>query len=387
MGRILALLFMIIFATAVTAMAERASRRISLVPADQAAAAADTTPPAITITSPEVKRGVKLVSRETAVTVTGRAADAGGVSSVVINNQPAALDEQGNFSLELLLKPGDNRITVTATDIYKNSATEKFTISREAGPAPAKPAQAPAVAVTSGCYHALIIGINDYRSLDRLKTAVNDAQEVESILKRNFGFQTRLLLNPGRDAIMRELNELRKRVSDQDSVLIYYAGHGEFDRSAGKAFWLPVDAQRDDDSDWIIADNITASIKRLPARHVMIVSDSCYSGTLTRSSQTHLSPGERNAYLAKIKERSSRTLMASGGNEPVADGGGSGHSIFADSFLKALNDMDEPVFSADELFFKHIKSRVAGKSDQVPEYNEIRNSGHDGGDFVFVKAR
>jgi hypothetical protein len=147
-----------------------------------------------------------------------------------------------------------------------------------------------------------------------------------------------------------------------------------------------VDAQKDDPTEWIIADDITASIRRLSSRQVLIVSDSCYSGTLTRSAQTHLvNKGERDAYLRKMAERSSRTLMASGGNEPVADGGGSGHSIFADSFLRALQEINDSTFTADELFFGHIRSRVAGRSDQVPEYNEIRNSGHEGGDFIFVR--
>ena len=80
-------------------------------------------------------------------------------------------------------------------------------------------------------------------------------------------------------------------------------------------------------------------------------------------------------------------LMASGGNEPVADGGGSGHSIFADSFLKALREIDTSVFTADELFYQNIRSRVAGRSDQVPEYSEIRNSGHYGGDFIFMRRK
>jgi hypothetical protein len=79
--------------------------------------------------------------------------------------------------------------------------------------------------------------------------------------------------------------------------------------------------------------------------------------------------------------------MASGGNEPVADGGGSGHSVFARAVLDGLRGMRERVFTADELFHQYIKERVAGKSDQTPEYNPLRNSGHEAGDFVFVRVR
>ena len=47
--------------------------------------------------------------------------------------------------------------------------------------------------------------------------------------------------------------------------------------------------------------------------------------------------------------------------------------------------MEKNSFSAEELFYDQIKERVAGNADQTPEYNVIRNSGHDGGDFVFKR--
>ncbi len=75
----------------------------------------------------------------------------------------------------------------------------------------------------------------------------------------------------------------------------------------------------------------------------------------------------------------------SGGNEPVSDSGNGGHSVFADAFLKALKEEDKTSFTAEELYYGYIKKSIAGKSDQVPEYNTIKNSGHDGGDFVFKK--
>jgi hypothetical protein len=49
--------------------------------------------------------------------------------------------------------------------------------------------------------------------------------------------------------------------------------------------------------------------------------------------------------------------------------------------------MSERVFTADELFHQYIKERVAGKSDQTPEYNPLRNAGHESGDFVFVRVK
>jgi formylglycine-generating enzyme required for sulfatase activity len=210
---------------------------------------------------------------------------------------------------------------------------------------------------------------------------------VEKLLREKFKFQTELLLDATRANILGKINETRKRLSEKDNLLIYYAGHGEYDKTVDKSYWLPIDARRDDPTNWIIADDITSNIKRIAAKHILVVSDSCYSGTLTRRTVTEMMPGgEREGYIKKMRERPSRTLMASGGNEPVLDSGGGNNSIFAAAFIKALKESEREVFTAEEIFHSRIKAIVAGKSDQVPEYSSIKNSGDEGGDFVFRLA-
>lgn len=237
-------------------------------------------------------------------------------------------------------------------------------------------------------YYALVIGNNNYKNLPKLKTAVADATEVERILKEHYGFETKLLLDATRKEILTSINDFRKKLGQNDNFLIYYAGHGEFEKISDKAYWLPVDAQKDDPVDWIMADDITSNIKRIASRHILIVSDSCYSGTLTRAAATDLTTkGNREEFVKKMMARPSRTLMASGGNEPVADEGSGGHSVFAAAILDALEDADKNVFTAEEMFHSRVKVVVAGKSEQVPEYNDIRNSGHEGGDFVFQHSK
>lgn len=45
-------------------------------------------------------------------------------------------------------------------------------------------------------------------------------------------------------------------MDQHQQILIYYAGHGEFDKTASKAYWLPVDARSGDDTNWIIVTSI-----------------------------------------------------------------------------------------------------------------------------------
>jgi uncharacterized caspase-like protein len=168
---------------------------------------------------------------------------------------------------------------------------------------------------------------------------------------------------------------------------VYYAGHGTFDKDAGTAYWLPVDAQPNENTKWISADDITADLRAMRANHILVIADSCYSGALSRDAPVRLEPtGNRPRYLDSLRRRGpSRTLLASGGNEPVSDGGGGAHSVFTDALLKGLMGMPFEQFSIQELFSKFIQESVAGRSGQLPECSPLRNSGHEGGSFVFER--
>jgi hypothetical protein len=343
----------------------------------------DTTPPEIIISSHDTSRGIKPLQNQKKARISGRAYDENGIVEITVNNKDTIFDEAGNFETDVYLKMGKNRIVVNAMDIYENRARKEFTITRVASQTPAK---AKVVKATAGRHFALVIGNDNYKYLRKLTTAKKDAEQVGALLKRRYGFDIRLLLDVTRIDIVSALNRYRMKLRQDDSFLIYYAGHGEFDKVTNKAYWLPVDARSGEDTNWIIVDTITSNIKRIPCRHILIIADSCYSGTFTRRAVTELiSDQERKRYLRKMQAKRSRTLLASGGNEPVSDIGGKGHSVFAKALLHGLASIEYKEFTAEELYYRHIKEMVAGSSEQTPEYNIIRNSGHEGGDFIFKR--
>jgi uncharacterized caspase-like protein len=254
-----------------------------------------------------------------------------------------------------------------------------------------RPTPAPAASTGGvGARYALVIGINNYVSLDKLKTALDDAGSIGAELHDDYDFKVEPLKDPGRAAILSALNRYRRDLKADDTLLIYYAGHGYFDKDTNKAYWLPSDAQDNDNTNWIPTDDITTNLKGTAARHVLIISDSCYSGTLGGTRDPHVSlTGEaqkdREKYLANVAKRPSRQLMASGGNEPVLDGGGDGkHSIFATVLLRSLKEMESDKFTVQELFTP-VGESVGGRSSQVPELDPLRDSGHDGGSFIFQR--
>ena len=340
------------------------------------------------ITDPQIilhqQRGIVAVPRKM-ITITGQAIDESGISSVIVNNKKATLDKNGYFSAQILFKTDQTIIHITATDNYNNSDSKIFNIGNQViTPITVMPQ------LSSGNYYALVIGINTYQYMPQLKTAVNDAKTVAKILKNKYGFQVTILLGSKatRSNIVSYLNKAINRLDENDHLLIYYAGHGYFDKQAQEAYWQPYDAGNSEDTNWIISDRITSIINRSIAKNILIVADSCYSGTLTRQTRgIKVIPNSKNRqyYLKNMLNTRSRLLIASGGNEPVSDSGGDRHSIFAKYFLKGLQNMQENVFTSEELFEKYIEHQVQLNSNQTPNFQEIRKSGHEGGDFIFQK--
>lgn len=168
-----------------------------------------------------------------------------------------------------------------------------------------------AAGVPPGRFYALVVGTAQYDSLPDLHTPLADARAVAGVLRDRYRFDVQVLENPTRYEIVSALNRYRTVVTPDDNLLVYYAGHGFFDEAADKAYWLPSDAQRDNSANWIIADDVTSTIRAVPARHVLVVADSCYSGGLTRDAGPVFTRQERSRFLEKMAAARSRTLMSS----------------------------------------------------------------------------
>jgi len=63
-------------------------------------------------------------------------------------------------------------------------------------------------------------------------------------------------------------------------------------------------------------------------------------------------------------------------------------SVFVEYLLKRLTENNEPYMSSEQLF-SSLRQAVINNSPnaQVPQFGEIRETGDEGGDFVFVKKQ
>ncbi len=235
--------------------------------------------------------------------------------------------------------------------------------------------------VRFGAYHALVIGNEDYQDFPRLRTAIDDAAAIGDILEQDYGFEVRRLLNARRSDIIDALDILAEEMTPDDNLIIYYAGHGWLDNNVDRGYWLPVDARPNRRSRWLSNATVTDSLHLIKAKHVMVIADSCYSGTLTRGVGLK-SPAPYHRYQEMASKRA-RMALVSGGLEPVSDGRGK-HSPFAQALIDVLTENPDIMDGAS--LFQSLRFRVALETDQTPEYANIRAAGHAGGDFLFVRG-
>lgn len=328
-------------------------------------------------------------------TVVARIVAPAGLASVKVNGQLQQPDAQGFLSIPVTVGATRADVVVQAQDRAGSVAQAQLAMVQRS-PAPSAAASAvgaPAqpAALLKGRRLALVIANQAYVHWPKLGTPLSDADAVSTALRKRFGFNVTVLQNANRQQTLAALNRLRMQAGPEDQVLVYYAGHGHMDDVTARGYWIPVDGEVKDISQWVSVIDVTDQLAAMPARHVMVIADSCYSGTLTRSLipeiDQALSASQRQGPLTHLARQRVRVAMTSGGLEPVVDGGSVGHSLFARSLLDMLDQVQSPV-AAQELFqsvstrFAHLAQRL--RIQQQPEYAPIGFAGHEAGDFVLA---
>lgn len=331
----------------------------------------------------------------------GKVTTSSGLLSLLVNDLKTTTDSQGLFQANIKLARTENPVNIVAIDKSGKRANLEFILSLDKARKMEGSTTTTLIPKSTeigwekldfGQYHALIIGNNHYQKVPSLDTPINDAKAVEQVLNEHYAFaSTQLLLDATRYEILSALNKLRSQLTEDDNLLIYYAGHGELDKTNMRGHWLPVDADADNTANWISTVAITDILNSMTARHVLVVSDSCYSGAMTRSSLSRIEAGASNPkkqqWLKAMLKTRSRTVLTSGGLKPVMDGGGGSHSVFAKAFIDTLRN-NTGLLEGQNLY-REVAGNIIGVAsrygiDQVPEYAPIRHAGHESGEFFLV---
>lgn len=241
----------------------------------------------------------------------------------------------------------------------------------------------PPVARTAGNDYLLLIGIDDYVHFPKLNNAVKDVNDIGGLLTSTYGFKAvppyfNKLINQQatRQNIIKTLNALTLEVTPGDRVLIYYSGHGYLNQKK-RGFWIPIEGEEGDESGFVSNADIRNLIADMNSRHTLLVSDSCFSGSLVVREAKQIS----GSYQHWENEKS-RWLFCSG-KGVVSDG--DTNSPFAEAIIKLLTaEKDgDPVNIA--YLADNVTKKVGYNHLQVAEAAPLHGAGHEGGQFIFYK--
>jgi len=259
---------------------------------------------------------------------------------------------------------------------------------------------------------AVIVGVN-YQHLQGaaraevppLATAENDARAVYDVLVANYGYTpstTRLLV--GSQATREGIRQLfgdgflgdAEQVTAEDSVLIFFAGHGNrretsVAREQYVGLLYPCDVQiipgkGVDSISCLRIDELLGYLRDYcAARHKLVVFDSCHSGEVFNF-HAHRSAGVNRGFRADLfRQTAFQAIAAARGSQTAADADETGqHSPVTRALLDALTNglgtADRKLFTASELF-SYIPHRVS----QMPGIRQDPRGGWIAGegDFYF----
>lgn len=358
------------------------------------------TPPQISVISPKLsltRAGVlaaPLLAAVPTYQVIGRVYPSEGLRTVRVNDRDvlAVIDEDGIFEASIPVLAADTAVEIQVVTQDGMSTVENFVLTM----AEQNAGQADKRAVSGmfkrrmrsdlGNFHALVIGNASYSNFAALKTPVQDAEAIAAVLRERYGYQVQTLVNASRAQIIQALSEYTGKLKNTDNLLIYFAGHGQLD-AAGDGHWIPVEGQRAAPDTWVSNKIVTDFIGAMQAKHVMVVADSCYSGAIGGSAIRPLPANAKEEDLLFISRVKARTVITSGGLEPVLDAEGGDHSIFAAAFLRALRSND--TLSEGSRIFSDVRQQVGFRAStlrlqQRPSYSALKFAGHEGSEFFFL---
>lgn len=227
---------------------------------------------------------------------------------------------------------------------------------------------------------AVLVGNNTYKDpIPVLGTPIADVEQIAEVLRSRFGYETRVLHDAGKTQIIEALNKVAEEAKPEDSVLLLYAGHGYMMDDTRMGYWIPVDGSTKTAANWISNTDISKLLHAIPSRQVILVSDSCFSGSLTREQKL---TGSFVPKAAEILQRRAVLAFSSGDEEPVSDEGKEGHSIFAWNLIKTLGAVNGATVGFE--IYRTVHDGVVKDYPQVPQYGAVFSAGHtDGGEYLF----
>jgi ankyrin repeat protein len=233
--------------------------------------------------------------------------------------------------------------------------------------------------------YAIVVGVEQYRAkLPKADFAAQDAKIMGAYLTKTMGFSEEnvaILINENatRTDLEKYLEHwLPNRVEKDSTVFIYYSGHGAPNPKTGDAYLVPYDG----DPAFVEATGyplkrLYAQLGKLPAKEVVVLLDSCFSGAGGRSV---IAKGMRPMVLSMenpvLAGGKTVVLAASKGDQVSSTYDPKGHGLLTYFFLKGLQgeaDMNKDGSVDLAEVYEYLKPQVERtarrdyNNDQTPQ--------------------
>ena len=175
--------------------------------------------------------------------------------------------------------------------------------------------------------------------------------------------------------IINTFDRLAATVKENENLLVFYAGHGFYDKSKDFGYWLPADAKKTSTAAWIANSTIKDYMGAINSKHTLLITDACFGGSIFKTRSVEAAIMQFN----QLYKNTSRKAVTSGNLTEVPD-----QSLFVKYFIKKLEE-NEDVFLSTGKLFSRMYEPIINNTPTIPQYGVIQGAGDEGGDFIFIR--
>lgn len=224
---------------------------------------------------------------------------------------------------------------------------------------------------------ALVVGLDNYQSVTRLRNARADAESIGEALRRS-GWRVEVQLDRTLKQLQGDLRAFRQRVSGGDEVVFFFSGHGV--QIGGVNYLLPIDVTAESEEqvrdDAVSLAQVLGDFRERKPRFTLVILDACRDNPFVNAGR---SIGGRG--LAGVTGASGQMIIyAAGDGQRALDRLGnddqSRNGLFTRVFLR---EMAKPGASIRDVLFR-VRDEVATlaesvRHEQVPAvYDQVRGN-------------
>lgn len=314
-----------------------------------------------------------LDNNESTIYVEGKISDESQIRSILIDGMLASFrpDELNPTFAANINVANKNVLSVQVTDVFGNQSTTEYKLNRDGS------------GVTTdnpmGKTWVVFIENSNYQTFASLEGPIKDVSLMKSALTK---YKVSNIIHK-KDLSKKEMErffsiELRDLIRSNrvNSIMLWYAGHGKFVNETG--YWIPIDANRDDEFTYFNINALKASMQAYnPVVHTLVVTDACESGPTFYQAMRD-APKERTCNDWEATKFKSSQVFSSAGYELAAD-----NSQFTRTFANALANNPNACIPIENIVSK-VSVAVSKNNQQKPKFGKIAGFEDEDGTFFFI---